>query len=47
MKKITKEQIEIIVNALFDINAPVKLYVNIREMLEKLPDIEESKEVKK
>jgi hypothetical protein len=47
MKKITKEQIEMIINALYDVNAPIKLYVGVKEMLEKLPDIEESKEVKK
>lgn len=43
MKKITEEQITMIINGIFEINAPVKFYKAIKEMLETLPEIEDEK----
>ena len=43
MKKISDEQIAQIVQVFFDINAPVKVYAAIKDMLEKLPLVEEKK----
>lgn len=43
MKKITPEQCTQIINTLFEINAPVKVYGGIKEMLDKLPEVEEEK----
>lgn len=44
MKKISQEQINQIVNVFFDLNASVKVYAAVKEMLEKLPSIEEKEE---
>jgi sulfur transfer protein SufE len=41
MYKITKEQKDSIINAFFEINSPVKLYSQVVEMLNKLPEIKE------
>lgn len=41
MKKITKEQIDAIIQSFFDCNAPVKLYAGVKDMLEKLPECKE------
>jgi hypothetical protein len=38
MKIITKEQIDAIIQAFFEVNAPIKLYASVKEMLEKLPE---------
>lgn len=47
MKKISQEQVQQIINVLFEINAPIKVYAAVKEMLEKLPLIEEEKKDKK
>lgn len=47
MFKITKEQREAIINVFFDINAPVKLYSQVVDMLNKLPEIKEEKKENK
>lgn len=49
-KNITQEQIDSIIQAFFDCNAPVKMYAAVKDMLEKLPVVEivvsgETKEV--
>ena len=48
MKQISPEQCSQIINVLFEINAPVKVYGAIKDMLDKLPEVklEEIKEVK-
>ncbi len=38
MKKINQKEIDAIIQSFYDINAPVKLYAGIKELLEKLPD---------
>ena len=39
-KSINTEQIDSIIQAFFDCNAPVKMYAAVKDMLEKLPVVE-------
>jgi len=46
MKKISQEQINKILDVLMQLNIPVKTYVSMQDMFEKLPLVEEIKEKK-
>lgn len=40
MKKVINQgQIEAIIQAFYDINAPIKLFSSVKDMLEKLPEV--------
>lgn len=41
MKKISQTQMSSILKALYDINAPIKMYDSIQNMFEKLEDVVE------
>lgn len=43
MYKITKEQIDSIIKAFFDLNAPVQLYSGVQKLFKELPEIKEEK----
>lgn len=43
MKKISLQEIQQIMNALFDLNIPVKAFNSIQELFNKLPPIEKEK----
>jgi hypothetical protein len=44
MKQISDEQIKGIIQAFYDLNAPVKLFEGVRKLLEELPPVEKSKD---
>lgn len=46
-KKISQEQIKALIETFYQVNAPVQVYAGVKEMLEKLPTIEEKKDEKK
>lgn len=41
MKQITNEQIKSIIDTFYQLNAPVKLYAELKNMLETLPNVEQ------
>ena len=41
MKQITKEQIEVIINEFYKLNAPVQNFEALRKLLSELPEVKE------
>lgn len=47
MKQITQEQINSVMNVFFELNVPIKSYVAVKDLFDKLPVVKEKEDDKK